>query len=64
VLAADCYNERAHRLAIATQIHLGDHAAASAAARRMMQALSEVGAAPADTTKILLRRIATVRSAR
>ncbi len=64
VLAADCYNERAHRLAIATQIHLGDHAAASAAARRMMQALSEVGAVPADTTKILLRRIATVRPAR
>jgi DNA-binding SARP family transcriptional activator len=64
VLAADCYNERAHRLAIATQIHLGDHAAATSAARRMMQALSEVGAAPADTTKILLRRIATVRSAR
>jgi len=61
VLAADCYNERAHRLAIATQIQLGDHAAASAAARRMTQALSEVGAAPADTTKILLRRIAAVR---
>ena len=64
VLAADCYNERAHRLAIATQIHLGDHAAASAAARRMTQALAEVGAAPAETTKILLRRIATVRPAR
>jgi LuxR family maltose regulon positive regulatory protein len=64
VLAADGYNERAHRLAIATQIHLGDHAAASAAARRLMRALSEVGAVPADTTKILLRRIATVRSAR
>ena len=64
VLAADGYNERAHRLAIATQIHLGDHAAASAAARRLMRALAEVGAVPADTTKILLRRIATVRSAR
>jgi DNA-binding SARP family transcriptional activator len=63
-LAADAYNERAHRLAIATQIQLGDHAAASAAARRMMRALSEVGAVPADTTKILLRRIATVRAAR
>jgi len=63
-LAADAYNERAHRLAIAAQIQLGDHAAASAAARRMMQALSEVGAVPADTTKILLRRIASVRTGR
>ncbi|MGN6792118.1 MAG: BTAD domain-containing putative transcriptional regulator [Streptosporangiaceae bacterium] len=63
-LAADAYNERAHRLAIATQIQLGDHAAASAAARRMMRALSEVGAVPADTTKILLRRIAMVSNAR
>ena len=64
VLAADAYNERAHRLAIATQIHLGDHGAATAAARRMLRALSEVGAHPADTTKILLRRIAITRSAR
>jgi LuxR family transcriptional regulator, maltose regulon positive regulatory protein len=63
-LAADAYNERAHRLVIASQIQLGDHAAARAAARRMMQALSEVGVVPADTTKILLRRIATVRAAR
>ncbi|MDR2983486.1 MAG: hypothetical protein LBV34_01470 [Nocardiopsaceae bacterium] len=63
-IAADTYNERAHRLAIAAQIQLGDHAAASAAARRMTRALSEVGAVPADTTKILLRRIATVRPPR
>ena len=63
-LSADAYNERAHRLAIATQIQLGDHAAASAAAQRMMRALSDVGAVPADTTKILLRRIATIRTAR
>jgi DNA-binding SARP family transcriptional activator len=63
-LAADAYNERAHRLVIASQIQLGDHAAASVAARRMMKALSEVGAVPADTTKILLRRIAAVRAAR
>jgi DNA-binding SARP family transcriptional activator len=63
-LAADAYNERAHRLAIATQIQLGDHAAAAAAARRMMRALAEVGAVPADTTKILLRRIAAVRVTR
>jgi DNA-binding SARP family transcriptional activator len=64
VLAADAYNERAHRLAIATQIHLGDHKAANQAARRMSEALTEVGAAPSDTTKILLRRMATFGAAR
>ncbi len=64
VLAADGYNERAHRLAIATQIQLGDHNAASEAARRMSEALTEVGAVPAETTKILLRRIATFGAAR
>jgi DNA-binding SARP family transcriptional activator len=58
VLKAYAYNERAHRLAIATQIHLGDHGAASEAAHRMREALSEVGAVPSDTTKILLRRLA------
>ncbi len=63
-LSADAYNERAHRLAIAAQIQLGDHAAAAAASRRMMRALAEVGAVPADTTKILLRRIAAARAAR
>jgi DNA-binding SARP family transcriptional activator len=64
VLAADAYNERAHRLAIATQIHLGDHKAASEAAHRMSEALAEVGAVPSATTKILLRRIATFGAAR
>lgn len=64
VLAADAYNERAHRLAIATQIHLGDHNAASEAAHRMSGALTEIGAVPSATTKILLRRIATFGAAR
>jgi LuxR family transcriptional regulator, maltose regulon positive regulatory protein len=64
VLAADAYNERAHRLAIATQIYLGDHRAASEAAHRLSEALTEVGAVPSETTKILLRRIATAGAAR
>lgn len=64
VLAADAYNERAHRLAIATQIQLGDHTAATAAARRMHEAFAEVGTHPSDTTKILLRRIAAAAAAR
>jgi hypothetical protein len=59
VLAASGYNERAHRLALATQIHLGDHGAAAAAARRMTVALGEAGVAPSRTTQILLRRIAS-----
>ena len=39
VLAEDPYNERAHRLAVATQLHLGDHQAARDAAARMTAAL-------------------------
>ncbi len=62
VLAADPYIERAHRLAIAGQIHLGDHVAAREAAERMGEALGEVGATPTDVTKILLRRVATLGS--
>jgi len=58
VIAADGYNERAHRLAVATQIHLGDHGAAAAAAGRMAAALADAGVVPSRTTQILLRRIA------
>jgi DNA-binding SARP family transcriptional activator len=58
VLAADAYNERAHRLAIAAQIQLGDHTAAGEAARRMNEAFAEFGVSPSESTKILLRRIA------
>lgn len=64
VLAADAYNERAHRLAIASQIHLGDNGAATGAAQRMSLALSELGAVPSDMTEILLRRIAIAATAR
>jgi DNA-binding SARP family transcriptional activator len=56
-LAADPYNERAHRLALATQIHLGDHGAAAGSAQRMTAALAEAGVAPSPTTQILLRRL-------
>ena len=56
-LAADAYNERAHRLALATLIQLGDHGAAAGAAQRMTAALAEAGVAPSSTTQILLRRL-------
>jgi len=52
------------RLAVAAQRRLGDHKAASEAAQRMSAALAEVSAVPSDTTKILLRRVATVGAAR
>jgi DNA-binding SARP family transcriptional activator len=58
VLAEDPYNERAHRLAVATQLHLGDHQAARDAAARMTAALGEAGASPSETSRILLRRMA------
>src|SRR5690242_16139945 len=58
VLTEDPYNERAHRLAVATQLHLGDHQAARDAATRMTGALPEAGAAPSETPRILLRRTA------
>ena len=58
VLAEDPYNERAHRLAVATQLNLGDHQAARDAAARMTAALGEAGAAPSETSRILLRRMA------
>ena len=64
VLAADPFVERAHRLNIAAQIHLGDYRAARDAAERMGEALAEVGAAPTDGTKILLRRITALAPAR
>jgi ATP/maltotriose-dependent transcriptional regulator MalT len=64
VLTEDPYNERAHRLAVATQLHLGDHQAARDAAARMTAALAEAGAAPSETSRILLRRIATTGARR
>jgi DNA-binding SARP family transcriptional activator len=60
VLTADPFVERAHRLAIAAQIQLGDYRAARDAAQRMSQALAEVGAVPTDATQILLRRMAAL----
>ncbi len=63
VLAEDAYNERAHRLAIATQLHLGDHQAARDAAARMTAALDEAGAAPSEASEILLRRMASAGAA-
>jgi hypothetical protein len=51
-------------LAIATQIHLGDHNAANEAGHRMSEALTQIGAVLSATTKILLRRIATFGAAR
>jgi len=64
VLTEDPYNERAHRLAVATQLHLGDHQAARDAAARMTGALAEAGAAPSETSRILLRRIAATGARR
>ena len=60
VLAADPFVERAHRLAIAAQLQLGDYRAARDAAQRMGEALAEIGAVPTDATKILLRRVAAL----
>ena len=59
VLAADGYNERAHRLAIATQIQLGDHAAASEAARRLMRRSPRSARSPRQRRRSCSRRIAT-----
>jgi len=64
VLSADGYNERAHRLVVATQIHLGDHGAAAMASGRMVAALAEAGVTPSRTTQILLRRIAASEDTR
>jgi DNA-binding SARP family transcriptional activator len=64
VLTEDPYNERAHRLAVATQLHLGDHQAARDAATRMTGALAEAGADPSETSRILLRRIAATGARR
>jgi LuxR family transcriptional regulator, maltose regulon positive regulatory protein len=64
VLTEDPYNERAHRLAVATQLHLGDHQAARDAAARMTAALAEAGAAPSETSRILLRRMAATGARR
>ncbi|HEV8221470.1 MAG TPA: BTAD domain-containing putative transcriptional regulator [Streptosporangiaceae bacterium] len=64
VLTEDPYNERAHRLAVATQLHLGDHQAARDAATRMTAALADAGAAPSETSRILLRRIAATGARR
>jgi LuxR family transcriptional regulator, maltose regulon positive regulatory protein len=62
VLAVDPYIERAHRLAVAAQIHLGNHRAARRAAKRMLEALGAVRAVPSNETKILLRRIAVLET--
>jgi LuxR family transcriptional regulator, maltose regulon positive regulatory protein len=64
VLAEDPYNERAHRLAVATQLQLGDHQAARDAAARMTAALAEAGASPSETSRILLRRMAATGARR
>ena len=64
VLTEDPYNERAHRLAVATQLQLGDHQAARDAAARMTAALAEAGASPSETSRILLRRMAATGARR
>jgi DNA-binding SARP family transcriptional activator len=54
-LALEPYLEAAHRLAIASCIHRGDHVRTIAASRRARQALDELGVAPEPATAMLLR---------
>ena len=56
VLAADPYDERAHRLAIAARIQAEDRTATTAAIDRMREALGEIGVGPDERTQVLLRQ--------
>lgn len=56
VLAADPYQERAHRLAIAVHLQARDRAATGRAVARLHEMLDELGVAPDETTQILLRQ--------
>jgi LuxR family transcriptional regulator, maltose regulon positive regulatory protein len=55
-LAADPYDERAHRLAIAAPLQGRDRAAATAAIGRLRGGLDELGAEPEESTAMLLRQ--------
>jgi DNA-binding SARP family transcriptional activator len=55
-LAADPYLERAHRLAVAAQLHLGDGAATRSAVARLGAALADIGAPPDPATAMLLHQ--------
>ena len=56
VLAADPYDERAHRLAIAARIQAGDRTATTVAIDRMREALGDLGVGPDERTQVLLRQ--------
>ena len=57
VLAADPYDERAHRLAIAARIQAErPHRPPTAAIDRMREALGELGVGPDERTQVLLRQ--------
>jgi LuxR family transcriptional regulator, maltose regulon positive regulatory protein len=55
-LAADPFDERAHRLALAAALQCRDRAAAHAALARLLDRLGELGADPDATTAMLLRQ--------
>jgi LuxR family transcriptional regulator, maltose regulon positive regulatory protein len=58
VLAADPYDERAHRLAVAAHMQAGDRSATGAAVDRLTGMLAELGAPAEPATQILLRNAA------
>jgi DNA-binding SARP family transcriptional activator len=55
-IAADPYDERAHRLAVAAGLHAGDRSGTAIAIARLHQALDELGVGPAEPTQMLLRQ--------
>jgi LuxR family transcriptional regulator, maltose regulon positive regulatory protein len=55
-IAADPYDERAHRLAVAANLHAGDRSGTAIAIARLRQALDELGVGPDESTQMLLRR--------
>ena len=55
-IAADPYDERAHRLAVAAALHAGDRSGTAIAIARLHQALDDLGVGPAEATQMLLRQ--------
>jgi DNA-binding SARP family transcriptional activator len=54
--SASRYDERAHRLAIAANVHRQDHAGVQSAVGVLHEALAELGVEPQPSTMMLLRR--------
>lgn len=57
-LIADPYDERAHRLAIAANVHRRDRSATAAAVARLRRTMAELGVDPDDSSEMLVRQAA------